>query len=243
MNDRIILSIRGVMAAAIAASCSLFASAQAAVMTSGCANATSCTLEELYAGGVITVDDVIFDGWVLNFDDSDEEIDPSTILVTGVADATSAHLVFTMSPAVEVNDNAPFIEYDFDVLASMASTSLRTIVGAALEITHGDIGAEGGFDFFEVNANLPTLPDLLSLDDGGVASTAAAFSVLSLLADFDFQAESDGGRAFLNGFIFSLELAGDVVVGEVPIPGAFVLMLTALGGMGAMRRKSKPARA
>lgn len=234
---------RTIVGAAFGASCLLFSPVEAAVLTSGCASATSCTLEELYAGGVITVGDVIFDSWVLNFDDSDEEIDPSTIVVTGVEGATTASLAFVMDPAVAVDDSAPFIEYDFDFLASMSSESLRTIVGAALEILDGDIGAEGGFDFFEVNAGLPSLSTVLSLDAAGSASTASLFSVLSLLADFDFQAESDGGRAFLNGFAFTLDLAGDVVVGEVPIPGAFVLMLTAMGGFGAMRRKAKRARA
>jgi hypothetical protein len=45
--------------------------ARAIVLTSGCANATSCTLAELFAGGSIWVNTKIFGSWELEFIDSD----------------------------------------------------------------------------------------------------------------------------------------------------------------------------
>ena len=227
---------------AIAGSCALFAgSAQAAVVTSGCASATSCTLAELYAGGSITANGVEFGSWALNFDDSDNPIDASAVTVTGLEGMGSASLAFAFDPMLAVEDGE-FIEYDFDFVASIIGGSMANIVGAALEIADGAIGADGGFDFFEVNAGLPSIAEVLSLDESGIDSTTSMFSVLSLLADFDFQAEADdGGFAFLSGFVYSIALSEDV--SDVPVPGAFLLMLTALGAGGAMRRKSKAVRA
>ena len=213
---------------AIAGSCALFAgSAQAAVVTSGCASATSCTLAELYAGGSITANGVEFGSWALT--------------VTVLEGMGSASLAFAFDPMLAAEDGE-FIEYDFDFVASIIGGSMANIVGAALEIADGAIGADGGFDFFEVNAGLPSIAEVLSLDESGIDSTTSMFSVLSLLADFDFQAEADdGGFAFLSGFVYSIALSEDV--SDVPIPGAFLLMLTALGAGGAMRRKSKAVRA
>lgn len=41
--------------------------AQAAVMTTGCANSDRCTLQELFDGGTVTIDDTLFDNWSFKF--------------------------------------------------------------------------------------------------------------------------------------------------------------------------------
>jgi len=54
------------------------------VITIGCSEAESCTLEELFAGGSITVNDKIFENWVLDFNTL--VYDFSQVVVTGLND-------------------------------------------------------------------------------------------------------------------------------------------------------------
>lgn len=63
----------------------------ATVMTSGCAVATSCSLDELFAGGTISVDDVSFSNWqdTLNFF---YELDDSLNDVNGSLDLTQIYV-------------------------------------------------------------------------------------------------------------------------------------------------------
>lgn len=61
--------------------------ARAIVLTSGCANATSCTLAELFGGGSIWVNTKIFDDWELEFIDSDGvSPDFTVVVVSGLDD-------------------------------------------------------------------------------------------------------------------------------------------------------------
>jgi hypothetical protein len=61
--------------------------ARAIVLTSGCANATSCTLAELFAGGSIWVNTKIFDDWELESIDSDGVQPNFTVVVVSGLDA------------------------------------------------------------------------------------------------------------------------------------------------------------
>ena len=63
----------------------LTATAQATVVTSGCANVdASCTMDELFNGGTITVNDKLFSGWALEA--SFSEPDFFLIEVSGLDD-------------------------------------------------------------------------------------------------------------------------------------------------------------
>ena len=60
--------------------------ARAIVLTSGCANATSCTLAELFAGGSIWVNSKGFDDWELEFVDPDGVTPDFTVVVVSGLD-------------------------------------------------------------------------------------------------------------------------------------------------------------
>lgn len=93
------LSIKNRLGLALSLFCLSFTPVtQATVMTSGCAAATICSLDELFSGGSISIDDVSFTNWqdTLNFfyeldenlNDVDGSLDLTQIYVSGI-DAVS----------------------------------------------------------------------------------------------------------------------------------------------------------
>ncbi|MDX2181953.1 MAG: hypothetical protein SFV18_20335 [Bryobacteraceae bacterium] len=94
-------------------SCFAAFDAQAAVITSGCVNATACTLDELFAGGSIQVGALLFDNWSLI--DADRipgpAPDPTQIMVGGLEDGGA--------------DPGPGLRYEFGDELLIASGGLQ----------------------------------------------------------------------------------------------------------------------
>lgn len=209
----------------------------ATVITSGCAETTSCTLTELFAGGSISINDVVFNSWVFNFADGDS-VDTSSVIVSGVDEAVSptpgqstVGLSVTFNPMLSVE----FVEYDFDFITSIVGSS-RLLVGSGLELIESSILGDA---FVEVN-NAISSGNLLRVDADGPIFDSAVFSGLtSLISDSDIQMESfDDNPVGLRQFNYVFSVAETVT----PAPEPDSLLLLALGllliGYGYHHHKS-----
>jgi hypothetical protein len=118
-----------------------FTPAQAAIVTSGCASGTSCTLAELLDGGAIQVGDKLFGGWVI--DGASEGFDPTQVTVTGLDD----------------DPLNPGLSYDFG----------DQIVGD--QTTEDPLGVIFGFFVDVLDPNFQVKHSSLSLTDGEVTGS------------------------------------------------------------------------
>lgn len=85
----------------------------AAIITNGCAGATSCTMSELFAGGTITVNDKRFADWELeNLDPFGVQPDFGGIEVVGQDDGG-----LDPGPGIQFNGNGQLAVFDADFLA------------------------------------------------------------------------------------------------------------------------------
>lgn len=156
--------------------------ANATTMTSGCALATTCSLEELYDGGSISIGDITFDNWFEDinvfaiFDNEgeiDDIVDVSNIFVTGIDPVATGNpneftlgLNFTTTSALTLNAIA-FDDPDEDIFAEIElGSEFSATASGNTEIT----GVELTLDAFElfsddsfVEVNLDELDDALNL--------------------------------------------------------------------------------
>jgi hypothetical protein len=214
--------------------------AQAVVVTTGCVGGSSCTLAELYAGGTIAINDVLFDSWVLNFDDPGS-VDETTITVTGIDEVpdggdpskATVGLDFDIAPPLAFE----FLEYDFDFDASMVATT-RVLTGASLELTGFSVAVPADA-FVEVNSALSGV--LLSVDNSGPLLDAETFpDTASLTVDADIQMEEFdvGGLPSLSGFDYRFTVMRTTLPQPAPEPSTLLLLGIAVLGVAARRRRT-----
>ena len=109
-------------------------SANAIVITSGCASSTACTLSELSSGATLSVDGVLFDNW--NFAQSE---DPN-LLVTGVqGNASNGGPGLDFSFSINFT-STPVVDLDFSYNVSGAGLSASHLSGISYFIPPGDAG-------------------------------------------------------------------------------------------------------
>lgn len=218
------------------------ATASAAVTTMGCLDATSCTLTEAYAGGTITVDDVIFSfPFVDDFGSVPVDTDAATI--TGVSGPGTVALDFAFTPGLSIAGGSDFIAHAFDIAAQMVAGSSRGITVASLSFTgtqfdiSGDAQAklamslEGGLAFLDI------FDDSI---EGTMMSDSTPLSLLTTLAiaaQLDLIGFETAALASVTGF--RLELT----VQEIPVPGALPLFIAGLAALGLYQRRRKKAHA
>lgn len=211
------------------------------VATDGCVDtATSCTLEELYDGGSILVDDVSFDAFAFIFDDSDIALDPGAIDVTGVSGDRSAAITFDFGTEALVDNENLTLIYAFDFLADILDTSSRTIVDVVIE---GTIDRDGDATT-EVTALERTGAFSLSIFDDAIlgadlSDSAAVGMLTSLELAMNLVGEQfeDDTTNLLSSLTFQLTLDSDLP--PVPLPGALPFMVAGLVGFGMLRRRKK----
>ena len=225
--------------------------AQAAVITAGCASATSCTLEELFNGGSITVGDVTFDNTSLDsgLSQGSVQADASAIIVTGVEAPTTATLNFNFLPANISLITGDFIDFIFDMTATI--TGVRTFDGATLTYDPLNVlGTTDGYLAYEAQFNGSGGPLLAAFLDRNptripieqfAASESVALTGSSLAIQLLVLSEvfGTGGLADVAGFSLELSLAGDAPASEVPLPAALPLMIAGLAGFRFIGRRKK----
>ena len=217
--------------------------AHAVIITTGCGGAASCTLTELYAGGTIAINDVLFDSWLFNFEDGDAPVDAGTITVSGVDEVpdgmdpskADVGLSFDIAPAIAFE----FLEYDFDFDAVMVA-STRVLTGASLELTGFSVSGDA---FVEVNSGL-TPGGLLSVDDGSALAAVTFAGAPSVDVDADFQMEEFDmvSSASLSGFDYTFTVM-ETMTPPVPMPepGTLALFGFGLAALGVVARRRREA--
>lgn len=147
----------------------------AAIMTTGCAAATSCSMSELVGGGSISVDDVSFNSWAESenflaiFDElndfDDGLLDLSQIFVSGIDTVATGNLnEFTLglmissrtefsltAEAFSQLQEIPEAELELTAEFNVNATGSTEITGVSLEMGTTDLGPDTQDTFVEVN--------------------------------------------------------------------------------------------
>jgi len=231
--------------AAIVAAFMIFSfttSGHTSVITSGCSEAASCTLEELFAGGSLTVNDKVFENWSPGPNELDSDF--SQIVVTGLDDGG--------------NDPGPGLRYDLNGQASYigaefaddwwttffyfevaTSDGSAKINGASLTIIDFQLfDGRGGVEIVEYGRNfrgtlsVPNIYDPPPLYDSTSFDSQSRIQIETELRIYAFQ-------QFAGGSIDSFEQRFSQTV--IPIPPALWLFGSGLLGLVGMARCKKTA--
>lgn len=241
----------------------------ASVVTSGCINSNSCTLQELVDGGSINIDDIAFNNWqeIENFlyalDANDDEVEDfinlSEIFVFGIdAVATanpdeyilglqfSSETAFTLpQQSNDIQEAELELDVDYDVTASNGA-----LITAA-ELLLGNRVLESDDAFVEVNLdsstglNLQVYDEFIDPDFDTVESDSDTFA--TGLADLTLTSNVQAGTfepGSLSLFDFSLNLTVQALPTDpepepVPTTGNFLLMVFGISLL-AFNKKRKP---
>jgi len=213
-------------------------SASAAVSTT-CGNPDTCTLDQLFGGDSITVDDVTFDSFALT-DSLGLAVAPANVSVTGGGSATEAWIDFAFDPSLSIQGDSDFYGFLFSLIASLDPLSSRNIIGASLSFNDGafsisgDATAEaaaalGTGDFLDIYS------DSLLGDEPLSAATFAAIASLAADLQINVLGYEPGALATVSGFRFLVTLDEESPV--IPLPAAAPIFLAGLGALGALRRR------
>ncbi|MDH3194914.1 MAG: hypothetical protein OEL78_01225 [Hyphomicrobiales bacterium] len=229
--------LRSFLAAALLFPLALSSPASAVVVTSGCAGATSCTLTELFAGGTITVDDVLFDSFVFGGSAGNVALSSDFVTVTGVAGAGITSLDFLFDPALAAGVVGDFLEDVFDFDATVVA-SLRTIESATLAFDDAGIAGDAFIQVGTVIGGtvLEILIDSISADILSDTEALASLTTLSAAVDYQGEVFDVDSSFFLGAYSFDLTLAG---VNPVPLPAALPLFGAGLGMLGFLGWKRR----
>ncbi|WP_417320337.1 hypothetical protein [Emcibacter sp.] len=235
--------------------------ASATVTTSGCANATSCTLQELVDGGSISVDGVTFNNWSegVNFffeendtTDIEETLNLSGITVegfgslpTGTPGEFTLGLVYTSNTALALPkqlSDANEAELELDIDFDLTTDLVTEVTAAQLILDEWSLGStdafvelnltDGGDIDLQTYAN--TDPEVVSSD---AHTLAAAVNAISLESNIQAGMFEPGNIAlFEYAMIFTVFVDDPIVVSS---PSILLLLGMNLMMLGLRRRLTK----
>ncbi len=194
-------------------------------------------MTELFAGGSITVDDVLFDSFVFGGSAGNIGLSSGDVTVTGVAGTGTAGLDFLFDPALAAGVVGDFLEDVFDFDATVVA-SLRTIESATLAFDDAGITSDA---FIQVGTVigltvLEIFRDSLSGDILSDTETLASLTALSAAVDYQGEVFDVDSSFFHGAYSFDLALAG---VNPVPLPSALPLFGAGLGMLGFLGWKRR----
>jgi len=242
----------GAAALAMAAS-----GAQAAsVSSTGCASVGNCTLAELFAGGTLRVDDVVFTNFALDpaltesFNGA-PAFDPAAAVLSGMGGTGTAGFDLRFDPALRLDGDGQQLEVFFSFAAAI-SGSTREMDG--LSLAFGSFARSGDAS---VDANAEQLPlngtglaqiiadrfaGVTTSDSAAIAPTTATPFGL----DFGLTVFEQGASVSLSGLDFRVALEGVAPPppppSVIPVPAAAPLMIGALSLLGVAARRRRRAR-
>ena len=219
--------------------------AHAAVSTSGCVLSTSCTMSELFAGGAITSDDKLFNGFALNFDVSSVVIDYSKIIASGISSAGDLDpldpgpgLTFSDGGELSVSGNDK-IDFEFSYAATVTD-SLHLIKDSALTLNTYDAGTQGtiwltqDMHLLDQDPMVAIVDPFLGLDKSSASLIFEDKNISpSLFIDTSLFLTGNGGSASLSEFE---ERYSQTVV---PLPAAAWFFVSGAGLIGAFMRRQR----
>lgn len=211
------------------------------VITSGCVSANSCTMQELFAGGSIQVEDHLFHNWVLSAEfGTSGTSDLSQVIVSGLDDqAMNAGIRVEpngewSATAAAGQTNNYFLSYFYNAL--VLDPGLR-IHGASMEITGT---ATGGVDsWFQTDMYVgPVLSTWITSTANPLPSKTFDQEILfssetSLSVWSPLRVWADGGTTNVDRVDQRFSL--------VPEPISLALFSLGLVGIGYQRRRCKTA--
>lgn len=235
----------------------------AAVMTTGCVDGTSCTLQELIDGGTLSIGGVSFNNWSQDTNFTSEEngivgvpgsVDLAGITVSGVdlvstgnAGEYTLGLLYTSVNALSLPTtlaDAIEAELELDIDFDVSTDSTAEITAAELILGNRSLGASDSFvelnftDNGDINLQVleRTIPGLITDTDSH--ALAAAVNALSLETNIQTGMFTPG-TVELFEYEMSFTVNIDRVSGPtgVPSPAIFSLMGLGLVAMGFRRRR------
>ncbi len=213
--------------------------ARAGVMTSGCADSTSCTFDELFnGGGAIQVNGLIFYDWFLADAGGDFVSAPDLDQMTVFADDLGLDTELFYDPGFQLDvlsdlDGAfGFFDFGYSILATQKSLKAASL---ALDFTFFD--GEGGV--------IDILMDIIGID---VASLGVFED--NLFDDAFLFDETELGGLYAVDVFTSINILSDFadeLVGldgftqiySIPEPSTLALLGLGLLGMGAVARRNR----
>ncbi|WJG10302.1 hypothetical protein [Aliiglaciecola sp. LCG003] len=250
----------------LTALCSTMQLSQAAVVTSGCADANFCTLQELVNGGDISVNDITFTNWqeLTNFffevDDNGAEtngtLDLSGIFVAGIDAVATGNvgeytlgLLFSSEVALSlplVNTDVLEAELELDIDYDVDASNGALVTAAQLDLGGRSLNSPDSFvevnlDSLTADLNLQVYDEFVDPDPDSVLTEsdvfAAALSSFELTSNIQTGTFVPGGVELYDFSVTLTVLADDPPPNPVPAPPSLYLLLLGSAVLFFQRRK------